>query len=113
MDKFGEAICAFANDLPNNEKPGYLILGADDKTGKVVGIKVTDALLKNIGSIRVEGNIQPQPSMTVEKVGMDGGDLIVVEVEPAHFCQGHIRWRLLKMTSVISVYNSSLWDFTT
>jgi ATP-dependent DNA helicase RecG len=85
MDKFGEAICAFANDLPNNQLPGYLIIGADDKTGKVVGIDVTDALLKNIGSIRVEGNIQPQPSMTVEKVSMEGGDLIVVEVEPAHF----------------------------
>lgn len=29
-DKFGEAICAFANDLPNEKLPGYLIIGADD-----------------------------------------------------------------------------------
>ena len=28
MDKFQEAICAFANDLPNSRKKGYLILGA-------------------------------------------------------------------------------------
>ena len=27
MDKFQEAICAFANDLPNSRKKGYLILG--------------------------------------------------------------------------------------
>ena len=30
MDKFQEAICAFANDLPNSRKKGYLILGAYD-----------------------------------------------------------------------------------
>jgi ATP-dependent DNA helicase RecG len=29
-DKFGQAICAFANDLPNNRKPGYLFLGVND-----------------------------------------------------------------------------------
>ena len=85
MDKFGEAICAFSNDLPDYQKPGYLIIGADDKSGKVVPIKITDALLKNISSIRTEGNIQPQPSMTVEKIELDGGPVIVVEVQPAHF----------------------------
>ena len=85
MDKFGEAICSFANDLPDYQKPGYLIIGADDKTGKVVPIKINDALLKNIASIRTEGNIQPQPSMTVDKVELDGGSVVVVEVQPAHF----------------------------
>lgn len=45
-DKFGQAICAFANDLPNHCKPGYLIIGADDKTGKVTGLNITDELLK-------------------------------------------------------------------
>ena len=30
MDKFQEAICAFANDLPNSRKNGYLISGAHD-----------------------------------------------------------------------------------
>lgn len=29
-DKFGQAICAFANDLPNNRKAGYLFLGVND-----------------------------------------------------------------------------------
>lgn len=85
MDKFGEAICAFSNDLPDSQLPGYLIIGADDKTGKVVPLKINDALLKNIASIRTEGNIQPQPSMTVEKVELDGGPVVVVEVQPAHF----------------------------
>lgn len=29
-DKFGQAICAFANDLPDHRLPGYLFLGVDD-----------------------------------------------------------------------------------
>ena len=37
MDKFQEAICAFANDLPNSRKNGYLILGAYDNGGNVGG----------------------------------------------------------------------------
>ena len=37
MDKFQETICAFANDLPNSRKNGYLILGAYDNGGKVGG----------------------------------------------------------------------------
>ena len=45
MDKFQESICAFANDLPNSRKKGYLILGAYDN-GELSGLKVTDDLLK-------------------------------------------------------------------
>jgi ATP-dependent DNA helicase RecG len=29
-DKFGQAICAFANDLPNHRQPGYLLVGVND-----------------------------------------------------------------------------------
>lgn len=73
-DKFGQAICAFANDLPNHNLPGYLIIGADDKTGSVDGsIKITDQLLKNLGGIKTDGKLQPQVSMTVEKVSLEGG----------------------------------------
>ena len=80
-DKFGQAICAFANDLPNHGKPGYLIIGADDKTGKVI----TDELLKNLSAIRTDGNVQPQPSMIVQKVELADGDVAVVEVQPSPF----------------------------
>ena len=57
MDKFQEAICAFANDLPNSRKNGYLILGAYDN-GELSGLKVTDDLLKKIAAIRSNGNIR-------------------------------------------------------
>ena len=83
-DKFGQAICAFANDLPGHHLPGYLILGANDD-GSLSHLKVTDALLKNIAAIRTDGNIQPQPSMVVEKVTLSDGDVVVAEVQPASF----------------------------
>lgn len=83
-DKFGQAICAFANDLPDHREPGYLFLGVADD-GEVKGLNVTDELLKNVAAIRTDGNIQPQPSMTVEKVPMDEGDIVMVRVEPSIF----------------------------
>ena len=82
MDKFCEAICAFANDLPNSRKPGYLILGAQD-SGALSGLIVTDDLLKNLGSIRSDGHVLPQPALTVEKFSLNGGDVAVVEVLPS------------------------------
>ena len=85
-DKFGQAICAFANDLPNHNLPGYLIIGAVDTTGEVDGsVKITDQLLKNLGGINTDGKLQPQVSMTVEKVALPEGDVAVVTVQPSQF----------------------------
>ena len=39
-DKFAQAICAFANDLPGYRQPGYLIVGVDG-SGKSTGLNVT------------------------------------------------------------------------
>ena len=82
MDKFQEAICAFANDLPNSRKKGYLILGAYDD-GELSGLKVTDDLLKKIAAIRSNGNILPIPVMSVDRFQFPEGDLLVAEVSPS------------------------------
>ena len=82
MDKFQEAICAFANDLPGTRKKGYLILGAYDN-GELSGLKVTDELMKTIASIRSNGNILPIPVMSVDKCTFPKGDLLVAEVTPS------------------------------
>lgn len=81
-DKFCEAICAFANDLPNNRQPGYLLVGVKDD-GSLSGLTVTDDLLKNLGGIRSDGNVLPQPLMNVAKYSFDGGEIAVVEVHPS------------------------------
>lgn len=56
---------------------------ADD--GTVKGLNVTDELLKNVAAIRTDGNIQPQPTMVVEKITMEDGDIVMVKVEPSVF----------------------------
>jgi ATP-dependent DNA helicase RecG len=81
-DKFGEAICAFANDLPGHGQPGYLLIGVLDN-GALTGLKVTDDLLKNIAAIRSDGNVLPQPAMNVARFVLQGGEVAVVEVLPS------------------------------
>ena len=83
MDKFCEAICAFANDMPNSKLNGYLLIGITDD-GKRSGLKVTDELLKKISSIRSDGNILPMPVMNVEVFSFEDGDVLVVEVTPSN-----------------------------
>ncbi|MBY6206366.1 MULTISPECIES: ATP-binding protein [Halomonas] len=81
-DKFCQAVCAFANDLPNHRQPGYLVVGVDSN-GKPVGIDVTEQLLEKLGALRSDGNIQPLPVIHVAKLSLDGGDVAVVEVLPS------------------------------
>lgn len=82
MDKFQEAICAFSNDMSNSRQNGYLIIGAKDN-GELSGLKVDDNLFKRIASIRSDGNILPIPMMTCERYELEGGDILVVEVQPS------------------------------
>ncbi len=82
-DKFAEAICAFSNDLPNHQKPGFLIIGADDK-GKVCSVSITDQLLQNLADLRQAGNILPIPIMAVYKFSHPDGELAIIEVQPSH-----------------------------
>lgn len=81
-DKFAQAICAFANDLPNHRLPGYLLIGAHDD-GTLSGLEVSDGLLKNLGAIRSDGNVLPQPVLTIQKYLLSDGDVAVVEVLPS------------------------------
>jgi ATP-dependent DNA helicase RecG len=94
VDKFSEAICAFANDLPGSHKNGYLIIGAEDDGTIKPGFKVTDALLKNIASLRSDGNILPIPSMNVDRFEFPEGDLLVCEVQPSPMTPVRYRGRV-------------------
>jgi ATP-dependent DNA helicase RecG len=81
-DKFGQAICAFANDLPRHNLPGYLLIGVGDD-GSLSKLSVDDQLLQNLGAIRSDGNVLPQPQLNVAKFALAGGDVAVVEVYPS------------------------------
>ena len=81
-DKFGEAICAFANDFPNHRQPGYLLVGVDD-AGKASGLTVDDTLLRRLADLRANVNLEPAPAMSVRKHTLPDGDVAVVEVTPS------------------------------
>ncbi len=81
-DRIRQAICAFANDLPDHRQPGLLFVGANDR-GETVGLPITDQLLLTLSSMRSDGNILPPPAMTVEKRRLKGQDVAGVVVQPA------------------------------
>lgn len=81
-DKIRQAVCAFANDLPDHKQPGVLFVGVDDG-GRPTGLSITDQLLQNLASMRADGNVLPFPSLTVQKQNLKGHEVAVVLVQPA------------------------------
>lgn len=81
-DRACQAVCAFANDLPDHRQPGLLLVGAKDD-GQPSGLKITDELLTSLADVRSNGNIVPPPTLTVEKRVLKGIEIAVVTVFPA------------------------------
>lgn len=83
-EKIGQAVCAFANDLPGHHQPGLVVVGLDDKTARPTGLKVTDQLLRNLAELRDNGNILPIPNLVVQRRTVGGQDVAVVIVQPSN-----------------------------
>lgn len=81
-EKLRQAICAFANDLPGHQRAGIAFVGAKDD-GSPAGLPITDELLLTLADMRSDGNIQPMPTMSVEKRTLHGHDVAVITVLPA------------------------------
>ena len=83
-EKGRQAVCAFANDLPNYRLPGVLFVGVKDD-GSPMGpdFVVTDDLLMTLADIKTDGKIVPPPTLTVAKRHLLGRDVAVVTVWPA------------------------------
>ncbi|HAK95446.1 MAG TPA: transcriptional regulator [Planctomycetes bacterium] len=77
-----EAVCAFANDLPNHCRSGVVFIGAKED-GTPSALAVTDELLRQLADIKTDGNILPPPSLSVAKCGVRGADMAVITVAPA------------------------------
>lgn len=83
-EKGRQAVCAFANDLPNHQRPGVLFVGVqDDGTPMGPEFDVTDDLLKTLADIKTDGKITPPPTLTVAKRSLLGREIAVVSVWPA------------------------------
>lgn len=81
-DKFRQAVCAFANDLPDHQEVGALFVGVNTR-GEPTGANITDQLLQNLASMRGDGNILPFPSLDVQKRCLKNHDVAVVIVHPS------------------------------
>lgn len=81
-DKFGEAICAFSNDLANHRQPGYLLIGVKDD-GTLSGLKVIEQNAQTLLAFRTDGRILPPPAISVATFSYPEGDVLVVEVLPS------------------------------
>ncbi|MFN7723811.1 MAG: ATP-binding protein [Rubrivivax sp.] len=83
-EKGRQAICAFANDLPNHGEPGVLFVGIkDDGTPMGPEFVVTDRLLQTLADTKTDGKITPPPTLTVAKRSLLGREVAVVTVWPA------------------------------
>ncbi|MDQ3274274.1 MAG: ATP-binding protein [Actinomycetota bacterium] len=81
-DRLSQAVCAFANDMPDHGLPGVLFVGVTDG-GQVSGGGVSDEQLRVLADLRDQGTILPPPTMTVRKMAVDGDEVAAVEVQPS------------------------------
>lgn len=80
--KFGEAICSFANDLPDRRRIGVLFVGVKDN-GDCANLPIEEQLLQTLMGFRTDGTILPPPLMTVRRLVLDGCAMAIVEVTPS------------------------------
>jgi ATP-dependent DNA helicase RecG len=81
-EKARQAVCAFANDLPNHGLPGVVFVGAEDD-GSPSNIEVDDRLLRTLADIKTDGKIVPPPTLTVARREIKGAPIAVLTVWPA------------------------------
>lgn len=80
--KIRQAVCAFANDLPDHQCPGVVFVGASD-AGAPTGLAITDELLLQLADVKTDGNILPPPTLTVDRRVLLGTPVAVVTVMPS------------------------------
>ncbi|MCY3844199.1 MAG: putative DNA binding domain-containing protein, partial [Acidobacteria bacterium] len=92
-DKIRQAVCAFANDLPDHGRPGVVLVGVRDD-GQPARADITEGILLQLADIKTDGNIVPPPTMTVETRRLAGAPVAVVTTWPSDSppvrCRGRV-----------------------
>ncbi|MEM7128476.1 MAG: ATP-binding protein [Chloroflexota bacterium] len=91
-EKIREAICAFANDLPDHRLPGVVFVGVKDD-GSCAELTITDELLRTVSRCKDDGTIVPFPTMVVQKHVLNGCEVVAIIVEPSYSPPIRIRGR--------------------
>ena len=92
-DRAQEAMCAFANDLPNHRAPGVFVVGIEDD-GSCAGLAIDDGLLLQLAELRDNGRLLPFPSIVVQKRTVNGCEVAVVIVQPSRSLPVRFRGRV-------------------
>jgi ATP-dependent DNA helicase RecG len=77
-----KAICAFANDLPNSSRTGFVFVGQEDDLN-CANLDISDELLLRLSGLRDDGSIQPFPTMRVTREKIGDCTVAVIAVEPS------------------------------
>ncbi|MGA2128947.1 MAG: ATP-binding protein [Xanthobacteraceae bacterium] len=82
FDRIREAVCAFANDLPDHRQPGVVYVGVEDD-GTCSNLAINDELLQSLGQIRDDGALTPFPTMEARRVTILNCMIAVIIVHPS------------------------------
>ena len=106
-----QAVCAFANDLPDHRRPGVVFVGVRDD-GTPSGLDVTDELLRQLADVKTDGNTVPPPTLVVGKHVLSGTEVAVVTVRPSDSTpvrfRGHIWIRVGPRRAIASVQDERI-----
>jgi len=89
-----EAMCAFANDLPDHRRAGVIFVGVNDN-GTCANQTFSEKSVREVANWRNEGKIQPIPSVMVDKRTIDGCPVIIIQVMPSDIPPVRFEGRIL------------------
>lgn len=79
------AVCALANDLGDSRRPGFFVVGLDDKGAPVGGYSTPaerDSAQQKLASWLGSVKLLPTPSFSIEAVEHRGDTVLIVRIEP-------------------------------
>jgi ATP-dependent DNA helicase RecG len=82
LDRIRQAICAYANDLPNYGTAGVVVVGMRDD-GTCAHTKIDDQMLTTLAGLRSDGKVLPFPTMHVSAGTIDDCRVAFIVVEPS------------------------------
>ena len=78
-----QTVCAFANDYPDQGKPGVVFIGADDKSGKPLFQSVEEKLLNQLAGLREDPKFSAPLVLNPSRIFGEGGEVAALQVAPS------------------------------
>lgn len=82
LDRIRQAVCAFANDLPDRRESGVVFVGIEDDA-RCANLEINDELLTTLGQIKDDGSLTPFPTIEVRRAIVSGCEIAVIIAEPS------------------------------